>query len=224
MEKYSVNRVLLRVSVLVCLACTLGVAYHLLWLYRHDAFFRNGVALRVYKLTTSEFDRRVLLVGDSDIAGMSCGANFTGWKVLNLGVPGIKTQQMRNYITTIFGELPKVEASVLWVGINDLRMDVDPEDVIRNELLIMSDLSGISRRQAVVMQPSLPEGDGLFASKRINMQLLRVNKELSVAASARHIAPLTLPIAMDKLLFEDGLHLSAAGDQRVCTEIERWLR
>jgi lysophospholipase L1-like esterase len=206
----------------------LGISISFIWRYRHDGFFRNEVALRLYALSTSRYDRRLLLAGDSNVARMSCPGDFEAWRILNLGVPGLLTETMLGYIGAHRQELLRFDAAILWIGINDLRRDPDNAAVTaQNVLAILSELSTVSTRLAVVRQAPLPEGQDAARTARINRQLAAMNAIIADETPPK-LATIIAPFATDtgvrwKNFYIDDLHLNARGYGRVCAEAGRWL-
>jgi len=213
------------------LACILAVVAAIaacpVWKWRHDAIFSNRLTLLVYRLSASVHDRRLLLLGDSNVAYMDCSPQLTGWHILNLGVSGIQTDQLLRYLNGLRPNLPQFDAAVLWVGVNDaLWGGIVAEDSARNVLAALDALSAVAKRRALVSQPLLPAGSEV-RSASANPEIAAMNMMLAQqtkADLATVITPFSSePLATQRDLFRDGLHLTASGYGRVCAEIARWL-
>jgi lysophospholipase L1-like esterase len=199
-----------------------------IWRYRHDRFFRNEVVIRLYALTTPRHERKLLVIGDSNIASMSCAGDFAGWRVLNLGVPGLRAVEMLGYISARAKVLPRFDAAILWIGVNDLLFDQgSAADAARNVLAILNELATVSARVAVVSQALLPNGEDAGLTARINRDLVAMNATIAQdlrPGAATVIAPFTADAAVRwEDFYSDGLHLNARGYGRVCAEAGRWL-
>ena len=196
--------------------------------YLDDPFFRSEVNLRLYILSTLRSERRLLLVGDSNVGVMSCVSDFAKWDVLNLGIFGLRSGRMLDYVRSHVQAWPRFDAAILWVGINDLRFDnVNGTEVARNVLAILSGLSVASSRLALVRQVPLPEGRDTGYSTRVNQEVAAMNAILTEEVRPE-LATIIVPFPDESAgrwedFASDGLHLSARGYSHVCAEVGRWL-
>jgi lysophospholipase L1-like esterase len=199
------------------------------WRYRHDGMLHNDIALRLFRLSTTSDDRKLLLIGDSNIASMSCGGRFPGWRVLNLGIPGLRSQYLLAYIQAHAQEWPRFDAAVLWIGINDLRPGrMNPVDTAQNVAAILKDLAELTAQLAVVSQPPLPGGPDGLQAVGVNRDVAAMNMIVR-RQTPPDLATVLTPfpsdagVSMSEFFSHDGLHLNERGYDRVCTETGRWL-
>jgi len=206
----------------------LGTGGYFTRLYRHDAFFRNEVALRLYALSSSPHDRKLLLIGDSNVGLMPCAGDFAGWRILKLGVAGARSGPMLGYIRAHAQAWPHFDAAILWIGINDLRFDQgNGTEVARNVLATLGELATVSDRLAVMRQAALPDRADAALSARVDREVVAMNTQIAEATRPKEaavIAPFPNEAGTDPEDFEsDGLHLDARGYARACAEAGRWL-
>ena len=208
----------------------LGAGIFSIWrYYNYDVFFRSEIVVRLYALSSSPQEHRLLLVGDSNVGLMyHCGDDFAGWRILNLGVAGLRSGPMLGYIRAHALAWPHFDAAILWIGINDLYHDQgNGVEVARNVLASLGELATVSSRLAVMLQAPLPEGTDAAFSARIDRDVVAMNTMIAQAARPKAfavIAPFPNEAAIGWEDFEsDGLHLNARGYARVCAEAARWL-
>jgi lysophospholipase L1-like esterase len=203
------------------------VAY-CLWQYRHDWMFRNAAALQFHEFFASSRARQLLLIGDSNISGLSCVNRFAGWDILNLGVPGLRAETLRGYVESHASRWPRFDAAILWIGINDLRTAAGAAPAAAEDTVaILAVLKSVSARLAMVQQPLLPASQGDPGRTLVNRAVTTMNS-LIVQRLSTNLAAIIAPFADQKesgstAFFIDDLHLNAQGYRRVCDEAGRWL-
>ena len=154
---------------------------------------------------------------------------FPGWRVLNLGIPGLLSEALLGYIRAYAQDWPRFDAAVLWIGINDLRSGrMNPADTAQNVAAILKDLAALTAKLAVVSQPQLPvELDGV-QSARLNRDVFVMNTIIQ-KQTPPDLATVLTPFPSEtgangpEFFSGDGLHLNERGYDRICTETGRWL-
>ncbi len=202
--------------------------FYCLWRYRHDGLFRSVIALELYEIRDYPTNRRLLLVGDSNISAMSCEHEFSGWHVLNLGIAGLQAKTLRNYIDRSALRGSQFDAAILWIGINDLRVDASAAHAVAADtMVILTALKSISRRLALVQQPLLPIIQNEEHHAFLNRGVVAMNAAIG-DQMPKNLATIIVLFPDEKdggapTSFADGLHLGAHGYERVCKEAGRWL-
>lgn len=207
-------------------AIAVSLGGYFVWIYRHDRSFRNTFSLHLFALLPRPGLQNLLLIGDSNIASLNCPMAFSRWHVLNLGFPGIRSQQLGNYLGAHLKDFPRVDASVLWIGLNDARpRNLNSEDVWQYEKRILDDLSKISNTVAVIAQPLLPNEGGDPGIDNTNRHIAELNSMIAGSAGRRFAIIFLFAGDADQVnaFSADGLHLNDTGYHKVCSTIGRWL-
>lgn len=173
----------------------------------NDAYWRNRVEL--FSTTSNVAD--LVFVGDSLTAAGLWGEWLEEWRVVNRGISGETTDQLRERIDEIAEFSP---ATVfIMVGINDLANGATPERVARNYEFVISRLLGAGCR--VVVQSTLFTSNEK-ASVRAP-QIVTVNQQLKhfCSESEAEYFDLTAYLCRNHRLRSDlttdGIHLNASG-------------
>jgi hypothetical protein len=193
--------------------------------YRTNSNFRADVKTLMFQLSVSDSDRKLLLLGDSRIASMSCADDFSGWRLLNLGIPGSTAVDWETF--TRSSHLNHYGAVVLWVGINDiLTFGRTGTSVAASVLRIIRNLTPVSQNIALINPKDAPTSGNSDLSQRADWEGRLLAKTL--ASELRMNGSLVTPFYSEPNanlaeFYVDPIHLNERGYRILCAELGRWL-
>jgi hypothetical protein len=191
------------------------------WMYRANSNFRNDVKILWFRLSAWDKDRTILLLGDSRIAAMSCARDFTGWRILNLGVSGSEARDWASFVTTR-AKTWHFNVIVLWVGINDIANAGRAAGNVAPDILnILRKVDASSNRIVLINSEDVPFGPNTMVPDGIRHKLSELSNILKSSATKYEILT---PFAsvQDKShgeLYVDYMHLNEGGYRVLCAEL-----
>jgi lysophospholipase L1-like esterase len=210
----------------IALSSALGIALVIgIARYRYDADFRYAIAVLIFDLLPDSASRKIVLIGDSRVASLECAKELQHSRVLNLGFAGLTVEQALRVANAHFNQLHGLYATVIWVGVNDIRGG-------REAALVMKDTSALldlvhTRSDHVLLLGQFPLEDDDPSAREVNSRLKIINEDMSVASRTHGYDVVMLPLTEGDLgareFYLDALHLNAKGNRLACAAIERWL-
>jgi lysophospholipase L1-like esterase len=200
---------------------------HFAWMYRRNSNFRNDLKIMWFDLSASGNDRRLLLLGDSRIAAMSCASDLAGWRILNLGVSGSEAKYWTSFVMTR-AKWWHFTAIVLWVGINDIvNAGRAATNVAPDILNTLRKLDVSSNHIVLINSQDVPAGYNAKVPERIKQELIELANVLMSNADGNNVSILT-PLASvhdtsHDEFYADYIHLNERGYRVLCAELAQWL-
>lgn len=152
-------------------------------------------------LPASEVD--VVMLGDSHTEGGLWSELLPGVRVLNRGLGWDSSQDVLDRLDEVIARRPR--SVVLLVGIVDLRLGAEPQDVAARVEAIVGRLRAAGIR--VVVQSVLPVAPQL--RERTNARVAGLNERLKALPDYLDLHPVLVKDgALDPSLTHDGVHLS----------------
>jgi lysophospholipase L1-like esterase len=215
-------RAFLATAFLVLLA-SLSVGGYVGWAHFKNSHLRNELKILRYTLSVFSNDRRLLLIGDSRVAAMSCANNLPGWRALNLGIHGSRADQWSAFLRR--ENLPRFDAAVLWVGINDiLHTKRAGESIARDVASLIHTLNLVSSRVVLISSKDALASTNIALPHWADHELEVLEETLAATVNADHLVPFaSAPYATRDYFYVDAVHLSNRGYQVLCAELEKWL-
>jgi lysophospholipase L1-like esterase len=206
-----------------------GIGYQA---YRTQITFRQIV--RVFAFYPAQWlsSQTLLLVGDSRVEALHCGAHLPGWSVLNLGVSGLTARDLQSGLGSWIGWSPRFDRSLVWIGVNDLfHHHRSTAQVMQDLQAIVETLAARSTRVALVAPIPVLKDNARELVNTTNQGLSDVQQRLLVslagASSPGAVDELVLvpmnATAEDRAGYADPLHLNSTGNAMMCALVARWL-
>jgi lysophospholipase L1-like esterase len=212
----------------VCLGALLVlITCYVVRAWRTDSNFRNNVKSLLFELSASDEDRTLLLLGDSRIVSMSCPSDFSGWRVLNLGVSGSTASDWSAYLLAR-AKLRHFDAAILWVGINDiLNFGRAASSVVDDEVSLVSYLDNIAQRVALINPTDTKDGSHEEISERIYERMRQLANLPESGANSERVSIIT-PFESSSEdnrgdFYADYVHLNEGGYRVLCAQLGKWL-
>jgi lysophospholipase L1-like esterase len=203
-----------------------GVLYAI-WSYRHDSHFRNDVKRALFAVTAPGHNRKLLLLGDSRIEFLQCAHRLDGWAALNLGVSGMTSDRLAEFVASRKNALTSFDAIALWIGGNDILRGRPAADVSRDILSILQKLGRSTTPVALFEQIPILNGAGDAKINQYNADLVKLSFMIANASDRPRISILepfaNIPIDAKSPLYSDSLHLSDQGNKVLCHTLGKWL-
>jgi lysophospholipase L1-like esterase len=203
-----------------------GVLYAI-WSYRHDSYFRNDVKRGLFAVTAPGHNRKLLLLGDSRIESLQCAQRLDGWAALNLGVSGMTSDRLAEFVTSRKNALTSFDAIAFWIGWNDIIRDRPATDVSRDILSIAQTLGRSTTPVALFEQIPMLNGAGDAKINQYNADCVKLNNMITNASDRPRISILVpfgnIPIDAKSPLYSDSIHLSDQGNKVLCHSLGKWL-
>jgi lysophospholipase L1-like esterase len=204
-----------------------GTGLYAIWSYRHESYFRNDVKREIFTVTTEDRNRKLLLLGDSRIELLGCAQYFAGWATLNLGVGGMTSDRLAEFIVSRRNALTSFDAIALWIGVNDIFRGRSVADASNDVLLILRELARLTMPIALLEQIHVLNGANQVRLERANVELMKLNGTLADASNGTRITILkpfgNIPLDAQSLLYSDGVHLNDQGNKVTCNTLDKWL-
>jgi lysophospholipase L1-like esterase len=204
-----------------------GTGLCAIWCYRHDSYFRNDVKREIFTIMTKDRNRKLLLLGDSRIELLECAQYFAGWATLNLGVGGMTSDRLAEFVVSRRDALMSFDAIVLWIGVNDIFRRRSVADASNDILSILRELGRLTTPIAILEQIHVLTSEHQVRLERANLELMKLNGTLTDALVDDRITIIkpfeSIPIDAQSPLYSDGLHLSDRGNKVICNTLEKWL-
>jgi len=170
----------------------------------------------------------VLALGDSLTYGTGAPADaayplrlaqFTGWNVINAGVPGNTSAQARERLAPLLAQhAPKLV--LLSIGGNDFLRQV-PEAATREHIAAMlAEIRAAGSRAVLIAVPRPALAAALFGSLSDHPLYEALAAETGVPLFAAGWST----VLSDSSLKSDRIHANAAGYERFARDLHRWLR
>jgi lysophospholipase L1-like esterase len=193
-----------------------GTGLYAIWCYRNDSYFRNDVKLEIFAVTTKDRNRKLLLLGDSRIEFLECAQYFAGWATLNLGVSGMTSDRLAEFVASRQNALVSFDAIVLWIGVNDILRGRPVADASSNILSILQGLGRSTTQIALLEQIYVVNGANRVGLERANIELAKLNDKLADASDGARIRILKpfgdIPLGAQSKFYSDSVHLNDQGN------------
>lgn len=190
------------------LASCAGIEFNTGCDYRFDDYYFNKV--KEFKETLIP-ENSIIMVGNSLTAGGKWKEYFPTKNIYNFGIPGDSSAGVLNRLPQLIEKKPY--EIYLLIGVNDLRMDCNTEQIVQNYNTILWKLKKELPNTKVYITGLLPTDNKI----RSNAEILQVNVELKrIATLTKHVY---IDIYKDFLLGDvinpiytyDGIHLTDKG-------------
>jgi lysophospholipase L1-like esterase len=169
--------------------------------------------LRQAKDESALLPGRVVLLGDSIVAQLD--AALVDGDAVNFGIPGDTTRSLYARLPAIMGSIQRSRAVVVEIGINDMRYR-DIDQIAHDYAVVLDGLSLSPRILAVSVLPVDERGSGARRASLRNVRIAAMNRELKRVCEAHarcRFLDAWAALADHSVYSDDGVHLSAAGNQ-----------
>jgi lysophospholipase L1-like esterase len=204
-----------------------GTGLYAIWCYRHDSYFRNDVKLGIFTVATRDHNRKLLLLGDSRIEFLECAQELVGWATLNLGVSGMTSDRLVEFVVSRRNALTSFDAIVLWIGVNDILRGRPVADASSDILSILRELEMSTIPIALVEQIHVVNSANQVSLERANVELTKLNGTFTDAFDSARVTIIKpfrdIPLGAQSTLYSDSVHLNDQGNKVICSTLDKWL-